>query len=118
MLDRNREIVATQLMRAPDHPSQQARHALLGAVVVSEVQHACDRDGAMLIAADAMPLLSHIAAAIPQAAARADASRFFEHNVVGPSVNALPPIHLGVAGQLRTLTPEAFVEHVFKKLGA
>src|SRR5258708_17126966 len=110
MLDGNREIVAPQLMRAPDHPSQQARHALLGAVVVSEVQHACDRDRAMLIAADTTPLLAHIAAAIPQAAARADASQFFEHEVVGPSIDALPPIHLAIASKLRTIAPETFVE--------
>src|SRR5260221_2311443 len=118
MLDRDGEVVAAQLMRAPDHPSQQTRHAFLGAVVATEVEHARDRDRAMLIAADTTPLLAHIAAAIPQTAACAYASRFFEHNVVSPSVNALPPIQLRIAGRLRTLAPEAFVEHIFEKLGA
>src|SRR5713101_1127994 len=109
MLDLDREVVAAQLMRAPDHQSQQARHALFGTVVVSEVEHARDRDRAMLIAADTTPLLAHIAAAIPQAAARADASRLFEHEIVGPSVNALPPIHLRISDELRTIAPEALV---------
>src|ERR1700735_4446570 len=118
MLDRNCEVVAAQLVCAADHPAQQASHAFLGAVVVSEIQHACDRDRAMLIAADPTPLLAHVAPTIPEAAARADASLFFEHEVISPSVNALPPVHLGVAGRLRTITPEAFVEHVFEELGA
>src|SRR5215472_6084139 len=72
----------------------------------------------MLIAADSTPSLAHIAPAIPKTAARADAARVFEHIVVGPSVHALPPIHHGIAGHLRTIAPEALVENVFEELRA
>src|ERR1700722_3040586 len=101
-------------MGATDKAAQQPRHRGLGTFLESEVEHACARDRARFASTDAAPSFAHISTAIPQAGARDDAAALFEHEVVAPSVDALPPIERRISGRSRRAAPKSFVERIFE----
>src|SRR6266851_7642608 len=111
-------MIAAQFMRAADEAVQQPRHRGLGAFCESEVEDASARDRALFDATDATPSLAHIAAAIPQAGACADAAGFLEDEIVAPSVNTDPPVERRISSLGRRPAPESLVERIFEGLDA